>query len=87
MKRFWKWLCKTKTRTLTLFFSLTVMFGFIIVVLIISNNGGTVPDSLIYCTFGALSIAVIMSGAITIKKIKIGEIEFDTEKEGDSDDI
>lgn len=84
-KRFWRWLCRTRTRTLTLFFVLLFMVAFTIAVLIISNNGGIVPDSLIYCVFAALVLAIIMSGVITITDIKIGEIELHTKSKEENE--
>lgn len=66
------------------------MSVFTAAVMIICNNGGMIPDSLIYCVFAALAIAVIMSGAITIKSFRIGDVEMDLktkdDESGDSDE-
>ena len=74
-KRFWKWLRKTKTRTLSLFFAFVAMFVFITAVLMICNNGGTVPDSLIWCVFAVLFLVILMSGVIAVTDIRFGDVE------------
>ena len=66
-----------------MFFALLFMTVFTTAVMIICNNGGLIPDSLIYCVFSVLAIAVIMSGAITIKKFRIGEVEVDLKSKND----
>lgn len=88
IKRFWNWLRKTKTRTVVLFFVFLFMSIFTIAVMIICNNGGMIPDSLIYCIFATLVVAVIMSGAITIKSFRIGEVEMELKsKDENGDDL
>lgn len=80
MKRFWKWLCKTKTRTVISFFCFVVLLTFTAVVLLISNNGGVVPPELIICVFSTFATPIVLSALITlkelsIKRIKVGELE------------
>lgn len=85
IKRFFRWLCKTKTRTVMLFVVFLFMTGFTAATMLICNNGGTVPDALIYCVFASLIVMVIMSGAITIKSFRIGEVELELKEKSEED--
>lgn len=91
IERFWDWIKNTKTRTVIIFFSFAFMTLFTIAVLIISSNGNTVPDSLIYCVFFALTVAIVMSGILTlkgikIKRVKVGDNELELESEESEED-
>lgn len=89
IKRFWRWLCRTKTRTLSLFFAATLSVAFTVTILIFSWNDKNVPDILIACVFIFAFILIIISGAIAIQSIRVGDVEIDlkSKENFDSDNI
>lgn len=86
LKRFWKWICKTKTRTLALIYALTKGMAFTVTILIFSACKITVPAELIICVFTEVGVIGLTSGAITIYKLKVGEVEIEMQKSEDNND-
>lgn len=65
---------KPKTRTLFTIISIITVSIFTIAVLLVSNAGNTVPDALIYCVYAYNIVIAVISGVISVKKIKNIEI-------------
>lgn len=86
LKRFWKWICRMKTRTLALVYALSKGLGFTVTILIFSAYGITVPAELIICVFTEVGVIGLTSGAITIYKLKVGDVEIEMGKEGEPDE-
>ncbi len=86
LKRFWKWLCKTKTRTVALLFAIIYSIVFTVAVMIMSAFNIQIPAELIVCVFTEVGIIGVTSGAITISRIKLGEAELEMNSGDDTDD-
>lgn len=86
LKRFWRWLCKTKTRTVALLFAIIYSIAFTVAVMIMSALKIQLPAELIICVFIEVGIIGLTSGAITISKIKLGEAELEMNSGDDTDD-
>ena len=80
LKRFWKWLCKTKTRTVALFFSVAYSVAFTITVIILSAFAVSLPESLIICVYTECGVIGLTSGAIALKSLRVGEVEVELEQ-------
>jgi hypothetical protein len=86
LKRFWKWLCKTKTRTVALFFSVAYSVAFTVTVIVLSAFTVSLPESLIICVYTECGVIGITSGAIALKSIRVGDVELEIKsQEVDSD--
>ncbi len=91
MKRFWKWICKTKTRTLSLCFAILYMIVFDAAALAVNFNGGAVQGELIWCNFAVLLLIIAISGVLTlkipkVKSVKLGEVEVNMGDNNDESD-
>lgn len=86
LKRFWKWLCKTKTRTVALFFSIAYSVVFTVTVIILSTFAVSLPESLIICVYTECGVIGITSGAIALKSLRVGEVELELEQSEVSED-
>ncbi|MBQ5398582.1 MAG: hypothetical protein IIU14_03990 [Ruminococcus sp.] len=80
LKRFWKWLCKTKTRTVALFFSVAYSVAFTVTVIILSTFAVSLPESLIICVYTECGVIGLTSGAIALKSLRVGEVELELEQ-------
>lgn len=86
LKRFWKWLCKTKTRTVALFFSVAYSVVFTVTVIILSAFAVSLPESLIICVYTECGVIGLTSGAIALKSLRVGEVELELEQQEVSED-
>lgn len=86
LKRFWKWLCKTKTRTVALFFSVAYSVAFTVTVIILSTFAVSLPESLIICVYTECGVIGLTSGAIALKSLRVGEVELELEQSEVSED-
>lgn len=86
LKRFWKWLCKTKTRTVALFFSVAYSVAFTVTVIILSTFAVSLPESLIICVYTECGVIGLTSGAIALKSLRVGEVELELEQQEVSED-
>lgn len=80
LKRFWKWLCRTKTRTVALFFSIAYSVAFTVTVIILSTFAVSLPESLIICVYTECGVIGLTSGAIALKSLRVGEVELELEQ-------
>lgn len=80
LRRFWKWICKTKTRTVALFFSVAYSVAFTATVIILSIFAVSLPESLIICVYTECGVIGITSGAIALKSLRVGEVELELEQ-------
>lgn len=81
LKRFWKWLCRTKTRTVALFFSVAYSVAFTVTVIILSTFAVSLPESLIICVYTECGVIGLTSGAIALKSLRVGEVELELEQQ------
>lgn len=86
LKRFWKWLCKTKTRTVALFFSVAYSVAFTVTVIILSAFAVSLPESLIICVYTECGVIGLTSGAIALKSLRVGEVELELEQQEVNED-
>lgn len=88
IERLWKWLCKTKTSTIALLFSVIYSIAFTIAIFIFSAYKISLPEPFIICVYSECGVIGLTSGAIAIRKIKVGEVEVDMsgKDEGNSDE-
>jgi hypothetical protein len=77
LKRFWKWLCKTRKSTVIVFAIFCLCALYVVANLLITNNGGYVDSSLNYCVFGVLTFMALTNCGIRYAKVKYGEVEID----------
>lgn len=86
LKRFWKWLCKTKTSTVALVFAIAYSLAFTVAIFVFSALGITLPGELIVCVYSECAVIGLTSGAITISRIRVGDVEVELEQSEVSED-